>query len=98
MKQFVRVFVDQRCELRGGRETVQDSNASAARRAQSAAKVVDGFERNAVAEDRVPERSRLGAGIPTGLAGLRERLAVGLVDVLSRDSAAWRADQRTYTA
>jgi hypothetical protein len=79
--------VHQRSELRGGRETVQESNASAARRAQGAVKVVDRFERNALTENRGLEQSRLGAGITSGLARLCERLAVRLLDVLSRDSA-----------
>jgi hypothetical protein len=52
MRQFVCVFVDQRGELRGGRETVQESNASAARCAQRSVKVIDRFEGNAAFENR----------------------------------------------
>ena len=73
--------MNERRELHRGRETIQEPNASAARRAQGAAKVVDRFERDALSENRGLERGRLGARIACGLAGLCERLAVGLLDV-----------------
>jgi hypothetical protein len=56
----VRVFVDQGRELHRGRKAIGDPNAPAARRAESTAEIVDGFERNAMAKDRRLERSRLG--------------------------------------
>jgi hypothetical protein len=41
------------------------------------------FEGDAVFEDRRLERGRPDAGIAGGLAGFRQRLTVGLLDVLS---------------
>jgi hypothetical protein len=59
----VREFVHQRGELRSRRETVQESNASAARRAQGTIEVIDRFERNAALANRVFQCGRLGARI-----------------------------------
>ena len=70
VQHVVRVLVSESGELHRGRETVDEPNVSAARRAQGAAKIVNRFERNALPEDRGPEQSCLGGRIEgTGFFG-----------------------------
>jgi hypothetical protein len=59
----VRVLVNEGRELHGGRETVEEPNASAARRAERAAKFVGVLEGDALFENRRFEQGRLCAGI-----------------------------------
>ena len=74
-------------ELHGGRETVQETNPSAARRTERAAKVIDRFDGNAPPKNRGLEQGGLVAWIARSLARLRKWLAVRLLHILSRDSA-----------
>jgi hypothetical protein len=60
---YVRVFVHQGRELRGGREAVQESNASAPRRAQRPVEVIDRLERNSALQNRTFQCGRLSARI-----------------------------------
>jgi hypothetical protein len=74
----------------------EDLNASAAGRAQSAVEIIDGLDRDAALQDRGFQRGGLGAGIAGRFARLGQRLTVGLLDVLSRDSATWTACNRVF--
>lgn len=89
----MRVFVHEGGELHRGRQTVQDSNAAATGRPQRPAEVVDRIERDAVFDNRRLERGGPDTGIAGSFIRLRERLAIRLRDILSRDSAT-RSRQR----
>jgi hypothetical protein len=83
----VRVFVHQRREGRRRGETLEQTDAAAARGPQCAVEIVDPFDDDAPFDDGVREGPCLGARIARGFARRRQRVAIGLLDILSRDSA-----------
>lgn len=93
VQQFVRVLVNQHAEFCRRRETVQDLNPPAGRRPVRVVQIIDVLDRDALRRDRGLESACLGPRIAGRLPSLRQRLAVRLFDVLSRDSAT-RSRQR----
>ena len=87
LQQFVRVFVDEDDELLGRRETVENPDATACGCPERATQIIGGFDGDAAFDDRRAQRRRLAAGIARRFRVVGERLAIGLREVLSRDSA-----------
>jgi hypothetical protein len=83
--------MDESDKLRRGCESCKNVDATAARRAERSAKVRREFDRDAARNDCVAQAIKRLTGIPGALAKFRERLAVGLRDILSRDFATWTA-------
>jgi hypothetical protein len=93
----MRVLVDEHRELGRRLQAVHDLNTSAAGDSQRAAKLIDIFDRDALKNDRRSETGRSGAGVTGGFGGLRQRLAVGLLDILSRDLASQSGQRRPWS-
>jgi hypothetical protein len=83
----VRIFVCARREFDGGRQSVEKLNPPAARRAERTSEVIDRLDRDTLPDDHGLERRGLYAGIARRFVRRRKRLAIGLLDVLSRDYA-----------
>src|ERR1700730_15927574 len=78
-------------KLLGRREALEDLNSSASGRPERAGQLICEFDGNATLDDRGSQRRGLAPGIARGLGWRRERFAIGLRDILSRDSASWTA-------
>ena len=80
-------LVRQDGELGSRGEAVQHSDASTTRQTERASQIVDVLEADAVRSNRLLESGNALSGITSHFGGPRQWRAVGLVDVLSRDSA-----------
>jgi hypothetical protein len=81
-------------KLLGWREDIANLNASASGRPERAGQVIGEFDGDAMFDDRRAQRCGLAAGIAGCLGRLREWFALGLRDILSRDSATWSRRHR----
>lgn len=74
-------------ELRRGCESLKNLDPTAARSTERAAEGRRGFDRDAALHDSVAQVAKGCTGIPCALGKFGKRLAIGLRDILSRDSA-----------
>lgn len=87
MKEFVRPLMGKHEKLFGPRKAVQYLNAPARGRPSGTVQVIRRFDGDATSDDGSAQNRGPTAGITGGLSDFGERLAIGLREILSRDSA-----------